>query len=727
DKELSADIQLTAADVDTYDKAEIDERISKVDKLAESANSNATIAIQEANSKVPLTRKVNDKELTADIQLTAADIDTYNKVEINERISKVDKLAESANSNATIAIQEANSKVPLTRKVNDKELSADIQLTAADVDTYNKVEIDERIGKVDKLADTANSNATTAIQDANSKVPLTRKVNDKELTADIQLTAADVDTYDKVEIDDLINGVKTQVDNVQQLANIASNNATTAIQEANSRVPLTRKVNGKELAADIQLTAADIGAYNKEETDGQIKDVRTLAEHADKNADQAIQDANGKVPLTRRVNDKELSVDIRLTAADVDTYDKVEIDERIDKVDKLAETANSNANSAIQEANSKVPSTRKVNDKELSVDIQLTAADVDTYDKAEIDNRISKVDKLAETANHNATTAIQDANSRVPSTRKVNGKELVADITLTANDVDTYDRAHIDILIDEARDQANAANNNADSKVPLTRTINGKALLSDIKLTASDINAYTKGEVDLHVGKVNDLANEANNNADSRVPLTRTVNGKALLTDIRLTASDVGAYGKVEVDTRVGKAEKLANDANVNAIAAKADAENRLEKSKNGADILDKPAFVRNLGLGDLVGLGIESHRSMDEHTIIKIGEIFMINGLAVASEPIGELNQSVIGGVTYYTHFYKIKLPTALPNGIISCQASIVGDAFDHQRPGYLADVKIQRDNSNGIGLSKDTLTISVTTPQTGWVPNFYYQVVGY
>ncbi|SFN94523.1 phage tail protein [Xenorhabdus japonica] len=727
DKALTADIQLTAADVDTYNKVEIDERIGKVDKLAETANSNADAAIQDANSKVPLTRTVNDKALTADIQLTAADVDTYNKVEIDERIGKVDKLAETANSNADAAIQDANSKVPLTRKVNDKVLTADIQLTAADVDTYNKVEIDERIGKVDKLAETANSNADAAIQDANSKVPLTRKVNDKALTADIQLTAADVDSYNKKETDDLINGVKTQVDSVQQLANIANNNATTAIQDVNSKVPLIRKVNGKELATDIQLTAADIGAYNKEETDGQIKDVRTLAEHADKNANQAIQDANSKVPSIRKVNGKELLTDIELNAADVGTYNKVEIDDHISKVDKLAETANSNANAAIQDANSKVPLTRKVNDKALSVDIQLTAADVDTYNKAEIDDLISKVDKLAETANSNANAAIQDANSRVPSTRKVNGKELVTDIALTANDVDTYDKAHIDILIDEVRDQANAAANIADSKVPLTRTVNGKALLSDIKLTASDMNAYTKGDVDRHIESVNELVNAANNNADSRVPLTRTVNGKALLTNIKLTASDVGTYSKAEVDTHVGKAKKLANDANVNAIVAKTDAENRLEKSKNGADIPDKQAFVRNLGLGDLVGLGIESRRIMDEHTIIKIGEIFMINGLVVASEPIGEFNQSVIGGVAYYTHFYKIKLPTTLPNGIISCQASIVGDAFEHQRPGYLADVKIQRNNSNGIGLSKDTLTISITTPQTGWIPHFYYQVVGY
>ncbi|CDG17149.1 protein of unknown function [Xenorhabdus doucetiae] len=42
-------------------------------------------------------------------------------------------------------------------------------------------------------------------------------------------------------------------------------------------------------------------------------------------------------------------------------------------------------------------------------------------------------------------------------------------------------------------------------------------------------------------------------------------------------------------------------------------------------------------------------------------------------------------------------------------------------------AKVDAERRLEDGDGLSKDTLTISVTTPQLGWVPNFYYQVIGY
>ncbi|MGJ0624836.1 phage tail protein [Xenorhabdus bovienii] len=734
DKELSADIKLNAADVGAYTREDTDAHINNVKVLAETANQNATTAIQSADSKVPLTRKVNDKELSADIKLSAADVNAYSQKETDDRISdiktqvgNVNKLAETANQNATTAIQNADNKVPLTRKVNDKELSVDIKLDAADVGAYNKVETDTHINivktqvdNVNKLAETANLNATTAIQNADSKVPLTRKVNGKELSADIQLSAADIGAYSQKETDDHINIVKTQVDNVNKLAETANQNATTAIQSADSKVPLTRKVNDKELSVDIKLGAADVGAYTKEETDTHINNVKVLAETANQNATTAIQSADSKVPLTRKVNGKELLTDIELSAADIGTYNKTEIDERINKVDKLADTANQNAISAIQNADSKVPVTRKVNGKELLTDIQLTADDVGAYNKKETDDRINIVDKLADTANKNAISAIQNVDSKVPLTRKVNGKELSTDIELTAIDIDVYNKADVNILFEDVKELANNANNNADNKVPLTRTVNGKSLLTDIKLQASDLNVYSKGEVDSRIEDVKELANSANNNADSRVPLTRTVNGKALLSDIKLIASDVGAYTKAETDLRISKVEDLAKSANNNASG-------RLEKGQNGADIPDKKAFVKNLGLSDLIGLGIESRRVGTDVTIIKLGDIIKINGLAVASEPIGEVNPFVIGGATYYTHYYKIQLPISLPNGIISCHASIVGNNFDNQQPGYLADVKTQRNNPNGVGVSKDTLTISVTTPQVGWVPHFDYQVIGY
>ncbi|PHM29981.1 tail protein [Xenorhabdus budapestensis] len=438
------------------------------------------------------------------------------------------------------------------------------------------------------------------------------------------------------------------------------------------------------------------------------------AQKAMQEAQQALKAADSKVPLTRRVNDKELVNDITLTAANVGAYSKDETDSRIKDGDAQvmqetqkaiheAQRALNEAQQALKAADSKVPLTRRVNDKELVNDIKLVAADVGAYSKSETDARIKDGD----------APIMKVAESKVPLTRRINNKELVNDIKLVAADVDAYNKEETSQLIDNIHELVNSANNNADSKVPMTRTVNHKALLTDITLTASDIDTYTRGEIDQQIHTVRKLANDANNNVNGKVPLTRTVNSKALLTDIVLTASDVGAYSKNEVDSRIAKVNTNANS--------------RLAKNENGADIPDKNAFVRNLGLANLVGLNIESRLIGQEATVIRLGDIIQINGVAVASDPIQAVNMSVIGGITYYTNYYKVQLPISLSNGIISCHASIVGDNFDGQNPSYPADVKTQRNNPDGMGISKDTLTISVITPQLGWTPQFYYEVMGY
>ncbi|MEI7221537.1 phage tail protein [Pectobacterium carotovorum] len=101
----------------------------------------------------------------------------------------------------------------------------------------------------------------------------------------------------------------------------AANNAATAAANANTnangRVPSARKVNGKELTADIALTAADVGAYTKAETDTRVATVTTAANNAATAATNANTNANGRVPSGRKVNGKGLTADINLSAGDV--------------------------------------------------------------------------------------------------------------------------------------------------------------------------------------------------------------------------------------------------------------------------------------------------------------------------------------------------------------------------------------------------------------------------
>ena len=114
------------------------------------------------------------------------------------------------------------------------------------------------------------------------------------------------------------------------------------------------------------------------------------------------------------------------------------------------------------------------------------------------------------------TLAAADVGA-VPTTRKVNNKELSADISLTPADV---------------------------GAVPTSRTVNGKALSQNISLTPSDVGAVPSTR------KVNDkeLSTDIElTPADvGAVPDERTVNGKALSTDIELDADDVGAVAAVE-------------------------------------------------------------------------------------------------------------------------------------------------------------------------------------
>ncbi|MBD2796984.1 phage tail protein, partial [Xenorhabdus sp. 18] len=230
-------------------------------ELASQANESVN-SILSTNKYVPSTRKVNGKELSKDIELIAADVGAYDKIQ-------TDSLVDGATQSANKALDQLCTKVPVSRTINGKELVADIELTAHDVNTYNKQEINGLIGTVEKLANTANENANDALKQLPNKVSTSRKVNNKELSNDIQLIAADVDAYNKAESDDHLKGVR---------------------ELADSKVPPSRKVNGKELSDDIQLTAVDIDVYSKTEIDSHIKDVKELAA--------------SKVPLTRKVNNK---------------------------------------------------------------------------------------------------------------------------------------------------------------------------------------------------------------------------------------------------------------------------------------------------------------------------------------------------------------------------------------------------------------------------------------
>lgn len=77
-------------------------------------------------------------------------------------------------------------------------------------------------------------------------------------------------------------------------------------------VPTTRKVNGKALSSDISLTAADVGARPSDWMPTP-EDIGITPSGGELPTAEEI----GAVPITRKVNGKALSADISLTASDV--------------------------------------------------------------------------------------------------------------------------------------------------------------------------------------------------------------------------------------------------------------------------------------------------------------------------------------------------------------------------------------------------------------------------
>ena len=126
-------------------------------------------------------------------------------------------------------------------------------------------------------------------------------------------------------------------------------------------------------------------------------------------------------------------------------------------------------------------------------------AALDNFSEA-ISNAVQSILTHAGSSGHITEQERTNWNSKVPATRTVNGKALSSDVTLSAADVNARPNTWTPTASDVGA-------------VPTTRKINNKPLSADVMLSAADVSA---------------------------VPTTRKVNNKALSADISLTAADVG-------------------------------------------------------------------------------------------------------------------------------------------------------------------------------------------
>lgn len=115
-------------------------------------------------------------------------------------------------------------------------------------------------------------------------------------------------------------------------ANSANDNADSRLPSggtavAAKKLETARKISGVlfDGTKDITISAGDVGAA----TPNQVNEAKEAAATAQKTAEAANDNANGRVPNTRKVNNKQLNADISLSAGDVGTYTKEEIDSRV--------------------------------------------------------------------------------------------------------------------------------------------------------------------------------------------------------------------------------------------------------------------------------------------------------------------------------------------------------------------------------------------------------------
>ncbi|PHM67900.1 hypothetical protein [Xenorhabdus sp. KJ12.1] len=147
----------------------------------------------------------------------------------------------------------------------------------------------------------------------------------------------------------------------------------------------------------------------------------------------------------------------------------------------------------------------------------------------------------------------------------------------------------------------------------------------------------------------NSALNQVNDNANSRVPAGRKVNGKDLSSDITLSAGDVNAYTRQETDNRTNT---------------------RLEKAKNGADIPDKPGFMGNLGFtGSLHTPGYVVIPLNNRKLVIQWGAVSIpIAGSIKVSYPLSVgrgLAQFVSSMDTNPTNNYRVSIADSTNNTI--------------------------------------------------------------
>ena len=169
-----------------------------------------------------------------------------------------------------------------------------------------------------------------------------------------------------------------------------------------------------------------------------------------------------------------------------------------------------------------------------------------------------------------------------------------------------------------------------------------------------------------------------------------------------------------------------------------------LSRSNPFADIKSDGAAaiataLSNLQLGEAakrdVGTGNNQLPDMSAFGMSRNGQTswdILPNGMirqagTVTLTPVGNFNSQVLGGVTYYTHYYRVNFPRQFPNAQIATLATLASYSYLTQATMAGKSMATHRDTDSGTDVSRARFTVAYTTPNLGEIPTLHFESIGY